>query len=333
MKNDVGEALFYETLQSADFVGEVGRSLWKARGESRQRNFRRELTYFATAAAKIGLDPHLPPSYADGVRQLAAVMRHLHTVGRKKATVVHAVSSAVSTLGHYVYDRALTESHVIRDLNRSFARQTPKHKQRLQLDWEIGDLWRTIRSLPNLREREWKILVGSILCLVRGLTGLRLTELQQFDRKATRPSDDGSAWAFNIRVKGRSYTQTVVLRRGTDPALDPVAHLLEYDRRIDELQREGCEIVNSSFWVREDGSSYSYSALSTLVTNTLRTGGINERRGYHIKHAATTALVRANVPGEKITEFLRHKHGSGLYLSYYTDHSKDAECSEVLAKQ
>ena len=258
-------------------------------------------------------------------------MQHLISAKKMKATVVQGVSSSVSTLGSYVYERSLASSPVIRGLNRSFSRQQPRLKRTLHLHWGLGDLWRYIRTLPPLQQRPWSKLVGLTICLARGLTGKRLTEIEQFGRRETRPNADCSAWPFHVLCKGKRYRETVVLRRGDDPAVDPVAHAFELDRRISLLQPPN-EPESDSLWIREDGRAYSYEAISALVVETMHSAGISDSHGYHIKHAATTALVRASVPSEQITAFLNHKHGSTVYLNHYADLSSDNSCAAILAK-
>jgi hypothetical protein len=130
------------------------------------------------------------------------------------------------------------------------------------------------------------------------------------------------------------YQQTVVLRRGSDRDLDPIAHLLELRWRIRLLRRRraGISSGSDSFWIREGGGEYSYNAMAALVRTVLRDVGISNARTYHIKHAAATALVDAKVAGDRVTEFLCHKQGSTLYLSNYADRTNDDECTDLLAK-
>ena len=216
MKNDPGEAFFHQTLRLHGFSDEMSLSLWGERQVSRQRCFRRELCYYTTYADELQLDPSLNCPFADAVRKLAAVMEYMFRTKRKTAAVVHGVSTAVSTLGSYVYERALSESRVIHGLNKSFAQERPRVKRQLQLSWEIGRLWSWVRGLPPIQSRSHMLLVQSTIVSIRGLTGLRLSEAHQFSRKKKQLSKDGRRLSFAVRLKGRTYYEYVEYRGTAD---------------------------------------------------------------------------------------------------------------------
>jgi hypothetical protein len=327
--NAVGENLFGVVLRVGGIPDDQIESLWKKRGVQAQNNFRRCLWYFYNACSSIGMNPESISSYEQARGALRSAMEMLSKEGKRSARVIGDVKSAVSIMfGYRFSDKpALATERVAKDLLLAYHRQKPTQKKHLELCFTWKELAIGLATLPLPAELDTHELVGKTACIVRGMTGLRTTEIVQLNPEDTDPSPDGEKWSFWVRIKGRLDLERVTIEKNADAHIDPIAHLLQIRTRG---RRRTPALRCPSFWLRDDGSLMSAAVIRAESAKTMQAVGIKDTHSYHIKHAAATALVDSGVAEAKIRSFLRHRQSSRVLMENYVDLHNNQECVKVL---
>jgi hypothetical protein len=328
-KNEKGEEFFREFLARNGEEEDTINMLWDSRQQRTQRNVRRHLTYFVECCEADGIEAAAISDYKTMETQRIRVMKRLASPDSgqtRSAEVIAEVLGAVSMTVAYVWDKRLVESHAVKGVMRCIQMRCRAVEQPLVLSWDWSQVTEYWGGQKPPEELSWDELLQKTIGLLRGLTALRATEIDQMNRKATRPDADGSSWTFELLIKGHPKKTRVTVLGNTDVLMDPVRHLVELDRRIDASGSE-----DTSFWIRQDGKRVSYAALGAMTATMMKAAGINDSRPYHMKHGAATAMVAAGKRPEEITEWMRHKHGSTVYLMHYADLNKGQTCAQALA--